>query len=95
VINVGDIVTATRNGGRDKQGRPTQRPLAGRTYRVTSIYQMDYGLGCTLRGMEPWPYRGYFLYVAEGCGRLSGWYFSKVEPADAKFTEQMRALAGA
>jgi hypothetical protein len=80
-VAVGDVVVALRNGGHDKLNRPVQRPILGRTYRIASIYEMKYGLGCTLEGMDPSPYRGYFLWVRAGIKMkatrelTAGWYF--------------------
>lgn len=88
---VGDVVEAIKNGGFDATGYPRQRPEIGRYYRITSIYKMSYGLGCTLAGMNPAPYKGYFLYVKPG--RLSvpaGWYFRPIEKADEDFTASLR-----
>jgi hypothetical protein len=94
-IGVGDAVVALKNGGHDSAGLPSQRPIAGCTYRITSIYEMKYGLGCTLKGMDPFPYRGYFLYVRRSStsGRVQkGWYFERVEKADPEFTEALYDL---
>ena len=90
-IRPGDVVVATRDGGHDRDGFPRERPLAGRTYRVTGIYEMRYGLGCTLAGMDPFPYKGYFLYV-KGKGARGGWYFERLAPADSDFTEMLRKI---
>lgn len=92
MIGAGDLVVAVRDGGHDKYGFPRERPLAGRVYRVTSVYSMSYGLGCTLEGMDPFPYRGYFLYVENAPRTRRGWYFKRMEPADAEFTQMMRDL---
>jgi hypothetical protein len=84
---VGDVVEAIKNGGFDATGYPRQRPQIGHYYRITSIYNMSYGLGCTLVGMNPAPYRGYFLYVKPGKLRApAGWYFRPIEKADPEFT---------
>lgn len=99
-IRVGDTVVATMHGGHDSAGLPRERPVAGRAYRVLGIYRVRYGLGCRLEGMDPFPYKGYFLfvsprYVRRGMRIQPGWYFTKVEKADAEFTEQLRkAIAG-
>lgn len=86
-ISVGDKVVAIKDGGHDLQGRPVQRPLRGQVHIVTSIYEMRYGLGCTLQGLDPSPYRGYFLFVnRKGQTVKKGWYFEKVEAADEEFT---------
>lgn len=84
-------MVATRDGGHDKDGFPFQRPIAGRVYRITGIYEERYGLGCTLQDMDPFPYKGYFLFRT-GKGQLSGWYFKKMEAADADFSEAIRAI---
>jgi hypothetical protein len=89
-IRVGDAVVAIRNGGHDSDGLPFQRPIAGNVYRITSVYQMRYGLGCTLRGMDPFPYRGYFLYVRSGSKK--GWYFERLAPAEPSWTETLYEL---
>lgn len=73
-INVGDRVVALKDGDRCPQGLPLVVPLKGEHYTITSIYEMPYGLGCTLEGMNHAPYRGYFLY------RDGEWYFEKVNP---------------
>lgn len=86
-IHVGSVVVATRDGGYDDDGLPLARPIAGRTYRVESIYVMHYGLGCTLQGMDPRPYRGYLLFVNERSYPLApGWYFKPIEVADPEWT---------
>jgi hypothetical protein len=85
---------AIRNGGRDSAGLPRERPVAGGTYRILGIYQMRYGLGCRLAGMDPFPYKGYFLFVRPGTRNIEpGWYFEKLEKADDDFTEFMRTIA--
>lgn len=92
-INVGDVVVAIKPGGHDREGLPVQRPIVGRHYRITSIYGMRYGLGCTLQNMDPFPYRGYFLYVKRPTRLIDGgWYFRKVEVADTEFTETLYEL---
>lgn len=90
-IDVGDVVVALRDGGHDKDGFPRERPIKGRLYRITGIYTMPYGLGCTLLGMDPFPYRGFFLLRETKRGGLVP-YFEKVQPADAEFTRAMRNL---
>lgn len=74
MIDVGDEVVALLDGGCDKRGRPYDRPKRGQIYRITGIYEMRYGLGCTLEGLDPRPYRGYFLFVK----RQGQWYFRKL-----------------
>lgn len=74
MINVGDEVVALLDGGTDRRGCPYDRPRRGQIYRITGIYEMRYGLGCTLEGMDPRPYRGYFLFVK----RQGQWYFRKI-----------------
>jgi hypothetical protein len=94
VISVGDVVVATKDGGHDSAGFPVQRPIAGKTYRVTGIYKMKYGLGCTLQGMDPAPYNGYFLFVKRrGKTVQDGWYFSPIPQADDDFIEFMREIS--
>lgn len=87
-IHPGSVVVATRDGGTDRDGLPIQRPVMGKTYRVTSIYEMAYGLGCTLQGMDPRPYKGYFLHVNKG--KNAGWYFKPIEVADQDFAATLR-----
>jgi hypothetical protein len=87
-FGVGDMVVATRDGGHDRQGLPIERPRAGKMYRISSIYEMAYGLGCTLEGLDPRPYKGYFLHVNKG--KNAGWYFKPVEVADPEFTATLR-----
>lgn len=89
MIGVGDDVVAMRDGGADRRGRPYQRPVKGQRYRVTGVYEMAYGLGCTLEGMDHQPYRGYLLFVKNGSKRFQeGWYFRKLvkdeEPASVE-----------
>lgn len=92
-IRVGDAVVAIMNGGHDREGLPIERPVAGKVYRITSIYEMRYGLGCTLKGMDPFPYRGYFLWVRKGNRVITpGWYFDRLAPANAEFTEALYEL---
>lgn len=94
-IRVGAMVVATKNGGHDQYGMPMQRPEVGKLYRVTSVYEMRYGLGCTLRGMDPFPYRGYFLYVKRPSRTIeAGWYFKPLEAADQEWTATLRELLG-
>lgn len=88
-FRVGDIVVATRDGGHDKDGLPRERPTAGKTYRITSIYEMSYGLDCTLEGLDPRPYRGYFLRVDNGPKHNRGEYFKPMEKADDEFTKTL------
>lgn len=89
-IEVGSAVVAVRDGGIDSQGLPLERPRARHVYRITSIYQMAYGLGCTLKGMNPQPYKGYLLNVTNPRARMSqGWYFELVEPADDEFSQTL------
>jgi hypothetical protein len=90
-LRVGDLVIATRNGGHDKDNLPVERPVAGRAYRIVGIYKMKYGYGCRLEGLDPHPYRGYFLFV-NSTGAIGGWYFKKVEKADEGFTKLMQEL---
>lgn len=96
MIYEGDVVEAIREGGRDSRGLPRQVPMIGRVYRVTSVYEMAYGLGCTLQGMNATPYNGYLLYVIAGYRRRgfqpeSGWYFRKAA-ADEGFQELMEII---
>lgn len=91
MIEVGDIVEATRHGGRDRYGRPLIVPVRGRIYKVTSIYEMSYGLGCTLQDMDPAPYKGYLLFVANNAKLKNGWYFRKAD-ADPEFKEFMKRM---
>lgn len=93
MIEVGDVVEATMEGGRDRRGLPIQVPMIGRIYRIKSIYEMKYGLGCTLHGMDASPYKGYLLFVIDGYARAGfrpqpGWYFRKAK-ADPGFQELM------
>ena len=94
-IEVGSAVVATRDGGHDAAGLPKVRPIAGRTYRVTGIYRMSYGLGCTLQGMSAAPYRGYLLFVKSGHKvMLPGWYFKPIAVADSEWTQAFREYLG-
>lgn len=79
---VGDLVVAIKRGGQDSQGLPDIVPQVGMLYRITSIYRMRYGYGCTLEGLDPRPYKGFLLWVSgRHIGPLKqGWYFRKVTP---------------
>lgn len=80
-LKVGDLVVAIKRGGQDKRGLPERVPQVGMVYRITGIYRMAYGAGCTLEGMDPRPYKGFFLYVDSLCVPIikRGWYFRKAE----------------
>lgn len=95
-MNVGDLVVATLDGGHDPSGFPRERPVARRYYRIAGVYEMPYGLGCTLEGMDPFPYKGYFLMrrVRTRKGTVERWYFAPVERADREFTKALRKLVG-
>lgn len=102
-LGTGDLVVATRPGGQDSMGYPIWVPEPGGVYRITSIYKMRYGLGCTLEGRTAEPYLGFLLYVKPGIrlrnpnGRTSrvrsGWYFRKVQlddkPAEAEWLRSL------
>lgn len=84
MINVGDEVICIQT-----QKMPPNRidlPKLGKTYTVTGIYSMPYGLGCNLQGMSATPYRGYFLKVEKKWPPTNhaavGWYFALVEQND-------------
>ena len=92
MIQPGDVVEAVMDGGRDRHGLPIQYPVTGRIYKVRSIYEMRYGLGCTLYGMNPRPYKGYLLFVLpESKFAKTGWYFRKAE-ADDEFKQMMSEI---
>jgi hypothetical protein len=96
MIQIGDVVEAVVEGGRDRRGLPIQIPMVGRIYRIKSIYEMAYGLGCTLHGMDPSPFQGYLLFVIDGYKRRgfrpqAGWYFRKAE-ADKEFTKWLTSI---
>lgn len=74
----GDLVVATKNGGQDEIGQPVERPYRGQLYRITEIYEMNYGLGCRLEGLDPYPYKGYFLCRRNKRGE-EVWYFRHAE----------------
>lgn len=66
--------------------------MRGHVYRITGTYEMPYGLGCTLLGLNPWPYAGYFLH-RRGKGTMSGWYFEPLKEADdEEFLALMRRV---
>lgn len=92
MIGPGSVVEALRDGGHDKKGQPVQRPVKGRRYMVLSTYEMRYGLGCTLVGLNPQPYLGYFLHVAHGPRNRLGWYFREVPPEELELEEAERSL---
>ena len=70
---------AVKDGAHDQYGLPLQRPVAGAQYKVTGTYEMPYGLGCTLEGMNPWPYRGYILHKRSKKNPDGIWYFQEIE----------------
>lgn len=89
-LKVGDLVVAVKRGGQDHNGLPERVPQVGMVYRITGIYSMAYGAGCTLEGMDPRPYKGFFLYVdhPRSPNMKRGWYFRKAE------LEQPKAASG-
>lgn len=90
-ISVGDKVVCKRRPGMDDHGRPAIQPVVGQVYVVTGLYQMFYGYGCTLEGLDPKPYRGYILKMINNKNMPDmelGWYFEKVVPA----MDQLRSL---
>lgn len=90
-IGEGDLVVALRDGAQ-VNGYPRVVPKKGSLYRVTSVYREWYGFGCTLEGLSPKPYKGFFL-VNHG-----EHYFRKViideQPADISFQELLRTGVG-
>lgn len=86
MIGVGDKVVAVKE--------PIMRPHVGKIYTITSIYRANYGLGCTLEGLDPSPFRGYLLHVRKPWrrGMEEGWYFRKVEAADEDFTAMIKRI---
>lgn len=58
MVGPGTLVVALKDGGHDAMGLPIARPIAGHVYVVGETYEMPYGLGCTLVGMDAAPYRG-------------------------------------
>lgn len=93
MITEGDWVEARYPGGRDREGLPVQIPLKSRLYRIKSIYERAYGLGCTLESMDPWPYKGYLLFVLPEVRKLgrTGWYFRKAE-ASPSFQQMLKTI---
>lgn len=91
MIGPGSVVVATRDGGRDPDGLPLDIPRAGHRYIVVDTYEMPYGLGCTLEGMDHFPYRGYYLH-RRGKGKSSGWYFKEVDMAEEILQAAERSL---
>jgi hypothetical protein len=91
-IRDGDLVIALRDGKRSPSGFPVVIPKKGQLYRCTGVYTQWYGLGCTLEGLNPKPWKGFFL-VAHGVH-----YFRKVvqeeQPADISFQELLRSGVG-
>lgn len=89
MIGPGDTVVALLTGGRSDDGLPFVVPVAGEVYTITSVYEAKYGLGCTLEGLDPYPFKGFFLAVRPGirmAGRPipGGWYFQKLQPFNIK-----------
>jgi hypothetical protein len=88
-IGVGDIVICIQAQGNPPKELPQLAkrniPVFGRKYVVTGVYRMKYGLGCTLEGLDPNPYRGYLLFVHDPFAKnvARGWYYAKVEPVAA------------
>ena len=72
----GDLVLAIRDGDRCPLGLPLVVPKAGMLYICTGVYDEWYGLGCTIDGLSPKPYKGYFL------NRFGTVYFKKVLPIE-------------
>ena len=64
----------------DTSSRPEARPQLGEVYTVTGTYSADYGQGCTLEGLDPFPYAGYVLYATpfNSLYIAGGWYFEPV-----------------
>lgn len=95
MIDDGDIVVATRKGSQDARGLPANIPAKGKTYRVKRVYPMPYGLGCEIEGLNPFPYRGFLLYVSPSRASKwkkigpDGWFFEKVEKADDEFAQSI------
>lgn len=62
-VRVGDRVIALRDGERDlSRGLSVACPRRGGVYRIPDIYPMWYDLGCQLEGLNPTPFKGYFLW---------------------------------
>lgn len=78
MIGPGSLVVALKDGGHDAMGLPTERPIAGHVYVINDTYEMPYGLGCTLVGMDPAPYRGYILHRRSKRNPEGTWYFQEV-----------------
>lgn len=92
MIRKGDVVEAIRDGGVDRNYLPEIIPEKSKLYRVTSVYDAKYGLGCTLKGLDPRPYKGYLLFVLPGIKFAEpGWYFRKVD-AEIDFVNLMNVI---
>lgn len=79
LIEVGDKVVCIKAPGVTPRG-PKDVPSVGGYYVITGIYKERYGLGCTLAGLDPRPYKGYFLHVSRSTfGQELGWYFEKLD----------------
>ena len=76
------MLLAVRDGGKDRFGLPMSVPHVGGRYIVTGTYEMPYGLGCTLLGMDPSPYRGYILHKRSKKDPRGVWFFVEVDPAE-------------
>lgn len=80
MIGAGDTVVCIGEAG--TQCEDGNRPEIGEVYTITSIYEQFYGIGCTLEGMDPFPFKGYLLFVDRpfALDMARGWYFRKLEP---------------
>lgn len=80
MITVGDTVVCVLPPAVSASGQPAERPKLGEQYVVLTTYPASYGIGCTLEGLNPFPYEGYVLY-AEAENSLAvagGWYFVRL-----------------
>lgn len=97
MIKPGDLVQCVRPAEKSPDGLPLSVPEVGGYYRVTATYLAFYGLGCRLKGFDPYPFAGFCLYVDPTVHnakifRHRGWYFKKVHPASKEFQEQLEAF---
>lgn len=80
LIQPGDTVLCVLPPAVSASDQPAERPRLMETYVVASVYSASYGTGCTLEGLNPFPYEGYVLWAAEenSLNVAPGWYFTKL-----------------
>lgn len=97
MIRVGDVVQCVKPAEKSEDGLPSKVPEVGKIYRITGVYLCRYGLGCTLEGLDPYPFRGFCFYVEDTRFnrrhfKSVGRFFEKVQKADKEFTEMLKRV---